>query len=179
MAWFALRVRAAQEKRVRERILAVLTEEGLSDKVKQVLVPVQKVLREHKGRKKQNEQVFMAGYLFLEMAGDKVDRQVYEALRRVPDVMYFLSSGRGKEPIPIPDAEMHQILVRASDQVAVPDVAISLHPGDMVRVMEGPFSGFDGIVREVAPDKGKLQVHVKIFGRETPIELTYSQVEKL
>lgn len=180
MSWYALKVRATQEKKVSQRIQAELERLGIAHHVKDILIPAERVLEERKGSKKrERERVFLPGYLFLELASDEYLPELMQVLRGVPDVMYFVTPARGAPPVPMSEAEIAPIRSRARAASAPVDVPQTFDLGQLVRIKEGPFSDFEGYVAEIYPEKQRIQVRVKIFNRETPVELPYSHVEKL
>ncbi|MCX8111988.1 MAG: KOW motif-containing protein [Bacteroidia bacterium] len=180
MAWYALKVRASQEKKVSHRIQNELVRQGLDYCVRDILVPAERVLEERKGvKKRERERVFLPGYLFLEVVAEERLPELIQALRGVPDVMYFVSPARGSFPIPMSENEIAPILSRARAVSAAVESGQSFEPGQLVRIVEGPFSGFEGYIAEVYPEKQRIQVRVKIFNRETPVELPYSHAEKV
>ncbi len=180
MPWYALKVRVFQEKKASERIRQELERLGLSHQVTDILVPMERVLEDRKGgKKRERDRVFLPGYLFLEIPVEEHVPELAQVLRGVPDVMYFVSPARGSAPVPLPEQEMTPILSRARSQQQVVEVSHAFEVGQLVRIVEGPFAGFEGYVAEIYPEKQRLQVRVKIFNRETPIELPYHQVQKL
>jgi transcriptional antiterminator NusG len=180
MAWYALKVRVSQEKKVSQRIQQELERLGLSHQVTDILVPMERVLEDRKGgKKRERDRVFLPGYLFLDIPAEDYVPELVQVLRAVPDVMYFVSPARGAQPVPLPDQEIASILSRARAIQQAVEVVHAFEPGQLVRIVEGPFSGFEGYVAEVYPEKQRVQVRVKIFNRETPVELPYHHVEKL
>ncbi|MCS7152437.1 MAG: KOW motif-containing protein [Bacteroidia bacterium] len=180
MAWYALKVRASQEKKVSDRIRNELVRLGIDHKVRDILVPAERVLEERKGTKKrERERIFLPGYLFIEVAAEEFVPELIQALRGIPDVLYFVSPARGTPPIPMSESEIAPILSRARSVSAAVETSQSFEVGQLVRIVEGPFSGFEGYVAEVYPEKQRIQVRVKIFNRETPVELPYSHAERL
>ncbi|MEN3041186.1 MAG: transcription termination/antitermination protein NusG [Bacteroidia bacterium] len=180
MAWYALKVRASQEKKVCDRIRNELARLGIEHQVRDILVPAERVLEERKGAKaRERERIFLPGYLFLEVASDEYLPELIQTLRGVPDVLYFVSPARGAAPIPMADHEIAPILSRARSVHPASESDQSFEVGQLVRISEGPFSGFEGYVAEVYPEKQRIQVRVKIFNRETPVELPYSHAERI
>ncbi|MCS6895638.1 MAG: transcription termination/antitermination protein NusG [Bacteroidia bacterium] len=180
MAWYALKVRATQEKKVSDRIRNELARLGIEYQVKDILVPAERVLEERKGaKKKERERVFLPGYLFLEVTAEEYLPELIQTLKGVPDVLYFVSPARGAPPMPMADHEITPILSRARSISTTSESDQTFEVGQLVRISEGPFSGFEGYVAEVYPEKQRIQVRVKIFNRETPVELPYSHAEKI
>ncbi|MCS7297088.1 MAG: transcription termination/antitermination protein NusG [Bacteroidia bacterium] len=180
MAWYAVKVRVSQEKKVSDRIRHELARQGMEHQVKDILVPAERVLEERRGAKKrERERVFLPGYLFLEVASDEYLPELMQMLRGVPDVMYFVSPARGSRPIPLSESEIAPILSRARALTLASEGVESFESGQLVRIVEGPFSGFEGYIAEVYPEKQRVQVRVKIFNRETPVELPYSHIQRI
>lgn len=183
MAWYALKVRVAQEKKVSHRIRQELERLGLSHQVRDILVPMERVLEDRKTAKtlkrRERDRVFLPGYLFLDLASEEYLPELSQILRSLPDVMYFVSPVRGEAPVPLPEHEIQPILTRARAAATPIDVSHTFEVGQRVRIVEGPFVDYEGYIAEVYPEKQRVQVRVKIFNRETPLELAYHQVQKL
>ncbi|GIV22921.1 MAG: transcription termination/antitermination protein NusG [Bacteroidia bacterium] len=180
MAWYALKVRASQERKVSQRIRQELDRLGLGHQVVDILVPAERVLESRKGgKKRERERVFLPGYVFLDIPVEEYVPELIQVLRGVPDVLYFVSPSRGAKPLPLPDSEVGPILSRARAASLPMEVSQDFEVGQLVRISEGPFAGFEGYIAEVYPEKQRVQVRVKIFNRETPVELPYHHVEKL
>ncbi|MCS7188409.1 MAG: transcription termination/antitermination protein NusG [Bacteroidia bacterium] len=180
MAWYALKVRVSQEKKVSMRIRQELERLGLSHRVTDILVPMEKVLEDRKGgKKRERDRVFMPGYLFLDIPMEEDVPELIQILRSIPDVMYFVSPTRGAKPVPLSDIEISPILSRVRSAETPIEIRQDFEVGQAVRIIEGPFAGFQGYVAEVYPEKQRIQVRVKIFNRETPVELPYYHAEKI
>lgn len=180
MAWYALKVRTSQEEKVKDRIFNELRRLGIEHFVKDIIVPAEKVLEERKGMKKrERRRVFLPGYLFVEVASEEYLPELMQALRGVSDVLYFVSPARGAPPMPMSEAEITPILSRTRDMARPLEGQQTFELGQLVRITEGPFSGFEGFVSDIHPEKQRIQVRVKIFNRETPVELPYTHVQKL
>lgn len=180
MPWYVLKVRASQEKKVAHRIQTEIERLGLSHQVQDVVVPMERVLQSSKsGKKREKEKIFLPGYLFLEIASESYVLDLIPVMRSIPDVLYFVSPARGQPPQPLSEQEISAILSRARSKEAVPEAWHELSVGDLVRITEGPFAGFEGTIRELYPEKQRARVHVKVFNRETPVEIQYHQLEKL
>jgi len=172
MEWYSLRVISGKEKKIREAILFDVANSEYSESVKEVLVPTENVIEMKEGKKKIRERVFFPGYLLIKMDVTKESKFLIE---NVNGVINFI--GVRGEPQPLKPEEISRIIgvVESSK-----DVEIMTHPfktGDAIKVIDGPFMDFSGFVQEVNTDKQKLKVSVSIFGRPTPIELDYLQVE--
>jgi len=172
MEWYSLRVISGKEKKIRDAILFDVNNSDYSELVKEVLVPTENVIEMKEGKKKIRERVFFPGYLLIKMEITKESKYLIE---HINGVINFIGS-RG-EPQPLKPEEISRIIgVVDSSQ----DIEIVAHPfktGDAIKVIDGPFMDFSGFVQEVNTDKQKLKVSVSIFGRPTPIELDYLQVE--
>ncbi|MCS6790009.1 MAG: KOW motif-containing protein [Bacteroidia bacterium] len=180
MPWYALKVRVSQEKKIADLIRSELRRQQIEHQVKDIVVPIERVLRDTPGgKKKEREKVFMPGYLFVEVAAEKYISELYHALRLVPGVMYFVSSTRKAVPTPLPEAEISHILSRARATSSVGEGDQIFEVGQEVRIIEGPFSGLKGYVTEVYPEKQRIQVKIQVFRRETPIEIPYSHAEPI
>lgn len=180
MPWYALKVKVSQEKKIADLIRSELRRQQIEHQVKDIVVPIERVLRDTPGgKKKEREKVFMPGYLFLEVAAEKHINDLRHVLRMVPGVMYFVSSTRKAIPTPLSEAEIAHILSRARATTVVGEGDQVFEVGQEVRIVEGPFSGLRGYVAEVYPEKQRLQVKIQVFRRETPVEIPYSHVEKI
>lgn len=172
--WYVVRVISGREVKIKDHIIAEIENNGLNDYVKQIIVPVEKVVQLRKGKKITKDKNFYPGYVIIEAA---LVTEVQHTIKSVTGVFDFL--GTRDEAVPLRPAEVNRILGKieaASDigeQVEVPYLV-----GEPVKIVDGPFSGFNGIIEEINEDKKKLKVVVKIFGRRTPVELNYMQVEK-
>jgi transcriptional antiterminator NusG len=180
MPWYVLKVRASQEKKVAHRIQAELDRLAISHQVREIVIPMERVLESRKtGKKREKEKVFMPGYLFLEVAAESYLPDLIPFMRSIPDVLYFVAPARGQMPEPLPEQEITPILLRARAKEAVPEAWHELAVGDAVRIVEGPFTGFEGVISELYPEKQRARVQVKVFNRETPVDIQYHQIEKL
>ena len=172
MEWYSLRVISGKEKKIRDAILYEVSDSDLSDTVKEVLVPTENIVEMKEGKKKVREKVFFPGYLLVKMEITKESKYLVE---NINGVINFIGS-RG-EPQPLKPEEVARIIGAVEGSK---DIEMASHPfktGDAVKVIDGPFMDFSGFVQEVNTDKQKLKVSVSIFGRPTPIELDYLQVE--
>ncbi|MEL6535144.1 MAG: transcription termination/antitermination protein NusG [Bacteroidota bacterium] len=180
--WYTLRVVSGQEKKTKSYLETEISRQNLQDAVPQVLIPVEKVYEMRNGKKRVRERNFFPGYFFLQ--ADLSDGELFHTIVNTPGVIGFLGSGAGgsakdQKPIPLRPAEIKRILGRV-DEVEEMDEQLETPfiVGETIKVMDGPFSGFTGTVEEVFEERRKLNVMVKIFGRNTPVELNYMQVEK-
>lgn len=174
--WYVVRAISGQEKKIRETIEAVIAAEGLQHYVGQILIPVQKVFTIRNGKKVSKETNMFPGYVYIEAA---LVGEVPHLIRNVTGVIGFLGAEKRGEPLPVRQNEMNRILGVIDDmEDAEEEINIPFKVGEAVKVTDGPFNGFTGNIEEVNEDKKKLKVMVKIFGRKTPVELGYLQVEK-
>jgi transcriptional antiterminator NusG len=179
--WFFVRCQSGCEDSVRKQLELRIKLAGLQDIIPQVLVPFERVTDLKGGKKRVVNKKLYPGYLMLEAdIQDQEDERALQAqavVRETARVGDFLGA-RG-EPVPLSDAEVSSILMRMSDTETRPQVNIGLSKGDMVKIKSGAFDGFDGTVDDVSPEKGMVKVIVTIFGRPTPVELEYWEVEKI
>ena len=174
--WYVLRAIGGKEKKVKEMIESEVSRLNLQDYVSQVLIPTEKVYQIRNGKKISKERNFFPGYVLVEaeLAGE-----IAHILRNIPNVIGFLGGSQGGEPVPLRESEINRILGKV-DELAASDEEINVpfYVGESVKVIDGPFNSFSGIIEEVNEEKKKLKVMVKIFGRKTPLELSFMQVEK-
>ena len=177
--WYFVRCQSGREKRIRDNALHRLKIAGVDEIVPQVLVPYELVTDMKGGKKRTLEQKLYPGYLMVQAdIDDSEEPKVIKArntLRGIDGLRDFL--GPRGEPTPLSEAEVTEILSRMTDSESRPQVTIGLDKGDMVKINSGPFDGFDGAVEEVNPEKGTVRVVVTIFGRPTPVDLKYWEVE--
>jgi len=174
--WYVLRTIGGKEKKAKEYIEGEIAAAGLQDYVSQVLIPTEKVYQIRNGKKISKERNFFPGYLLVEAA---LVGEVAHLLRNVTNVIGFLDDTKGGEPVPMRQSEVNRILGKV-DELSESDeeLTIPFVVGETVKVIDGPFNGFNGIIEKVNEEKKKLEVMVKIFGRKTPLELGFMQVEK-
>jgi transcriptional antiterminator NusG len=174
--WYVLRAIGGKEKKVKEYIENEIANGDLKDFVEQVLIPTEKVYQIRNGKKISKERNFFPGYVLIEAA---LVGEVAHTLRNFPNVIGFLGDTKGGDPVPMRQSEVNRILGRV-DELAENDEEINIPfvVGETVKVIDGPFNGFNGTIEEINEEKKKLQVMVKIFGRKTPLELSFMQVEK-
>jgi transcriptional antiterminator NusG len=176
--WFVLRVQSGREDKVREALLKRIKAQGLEGQINNVIVPTEKVSEIRSGKKTVRERKIYPGYIMVEMeTNDKgdVDDQAWFLVRETPGIGDFLGL---KRPRPMLQHEVDKILTEATAVAEKPKVKIDFQKGDAVRVKEGPFENFEGVVDAVIPAKGQVKVTLTIFGRATQVELEYWQVEK-
>lgn len=174
--WYVLRAISGKEKKVKELIELEIKRSDLGQYVAQVLIPMEKFYQIRDGKKVSKERNFFPGYVLLEadLSGETI-----HTLKQMPNVIGFLGAKKGGDPIPLRPAEVNRILGTV-DELADADESPynPYHVGEGVKVIDGPFNGFNGIIEEINEEKKKLTVMVKIFGRRTPLELSFMQVEK-
>ncbi|MCC9041708.1 MAG: transcription termination/antitermination protein NusG [Flavobacterium sp.] len=175
--WYVVRAVSGQENKVKNYIETEIARLGLSDYLSQVLVPTEKVVTVKDGKKKTTERVYFPGYVMIEA---NLTGEVPHAIKSITGVIGFLGGERGGDPLPLRESEVNRMLGRV-DELAVKVEAglIPYEVGESVKVIDGPFNGFDGTIENINEEKRKLEVMVKIFGRKTPLELSFTQVEKL
>ena len=173
--WYVLRAIGGKEKKVKEYIESEINRLGLQDYISQVLIPQEKVYQIRAGKKISKERNFFPGYVLIEAA---LVGEIPHILKNIPNVIGFLGTKEG-EPVPLRKSEINRILGKV-DELAASDEEINVpfYVGESVKVVDGPFNSFTGIIEEVNDEKKKLKVMVKIFGRKTPLELSFMQVEK-
>ncbi len=171
--WYAIQVYAGSEKAVKTAIENLAKEEHLEERIKQVVVPTEDVIEVKNGKKKISERSIYPGYVF---ANIDLDTDLWQKIQSLPKVSRFI--GESKKPTPISEEDVKKILEK-TEKKGAPKPKISYEPGEMVRITEGPFANFTGVVEEYDMEHGKLKLNVSIFGRSTPVEILYTQVEKI
>lgn len=172
--WYVIHTYSGHEERVRAALQKTVASQNLSNKIFQVLIPTEDVVEIKKNKRQIKKRKFFPGYVLVDMV---IDNQTYWLVRNTPGVTGFLG---GVRPIALPEAEAKSLIELATAPVdAKPKAAIQFEQGESVRINEGPFKHFIGTVEEVNEERAKLKVMVSIFGRETPVELDFLQVEKL
>jgi transcriptional antiterminator NusG len=171
------------EKQVKQSLIEHVARSGLQEKFGEILVPTEEVIEMRAGQKRKSERKFFPGYVLVQIethedAGiPRIDDDSWHLIKETPKVMGFIG-GTAERPLPIKDSEADVILRRVQEGVDKPKPKVLFEPGEMVRVTEGPFNDFNGVVEEVNYEKSRLRVAVLIFGRSTPVELEFGQVEK-
>lgn len=173
MRWYVLHVYSGFEKRVNDSLKEQIAKKGWEDKIEQVIIPMENVIDVRKGTKVQVSRKFFPGYVLIRM---EMTDETWHLVSHTPKVSQFLG---GKKPTPITDSEAERILHQMEEGVARPKSAVSFKVGEQVRVSDGPFASFVGVIEDVDEEKARLKVLVSIFGRATPVELEFTQVEKI
>ena len=174
LRWYVVHVYSGFERRVAQSIREQAVQAGMTEQIAEVMVPTEEVVEVRRGSKVNAERKFFPGYVLIKM--DMSD-ETWHLVKNTPKVSGFLG-GKGR-PSPISDAEAERILHQVKEGIERPKPSIVFEIGEQVRVADGPFTSFNGLVEEVDEERGRLKVAVSIFGRATPVELEYSQVEKL
>jgi transcriptional antiterminator NusG len=172
--WYIVHAYSNFERKVAESIKERAAAAGLSDMFDEVLVPMEEVVEMRRGRKVSSERKFFPGYVLVKM---ELNDETYHLIKSTPKVTGFL--GTENKPIPITEEEAGRILQQVQEGVERPKPSVTFEIGEQVRVADGPFASFNGLVEEVDEERARLKVAVSIFGRATPVELEYAQVEKL
>ena len=175
--WYVVRAVSGQENKIRNYMESEINRLGFSDLVEEILVPTQKVVQIRKGKKVNKEKVYFPGYIMIKA---NLSGEIPHIIKALPNVIGFLGETKGGDPIPLRTAEVNRMLGTVDDlSMDSESISISFILGENIKVIDGPFNGFNGTVEKVNEDKRKLEVMVKIFGRKTPLELSYMQVEKI
>src|SRR3954469_3354278 len=180
--WYVLRVVSGKERKVKEYLDKEVTRSGWTETIKQVFLPMEKVYKVQNGKKVMREKNLYPGYLFLEAYEGKLTDDMVQVISNVSNVMHFLTDGKGAKGniISLRKSEVNKMLGKV-DEMNNQGIVMNepFIVGETIKIIEGPFNDFNGVIEEVNDEKKKLKVTVKIFGRSTPVELNYMQVEKL
>mgnify|MGYP000489366401 CR=1 FL=1 len=171
--WYIVQTFSGFEQKVAETLKDLIQKKKLDDKINEVLVPTHEVTVVKKGKRVQKKKKYFPSYLLVRM---EMNKELYHMIKNIQKVTGFL--GTTGNPVPVSDIEIGKILGNIKEGTLSPEPSLSFEVGEQVKVCEGPFASFSGLVEEVDEDKLKLKVAVSIFGRPTPIELEYNQVEK-
>ncbi|MBV34067.1 MAG: transcription termination/antitermination protein NusG [Rickettsiales bacterium] len=174
LRWYVVQAFSGYENKVKNLLQERIELAGLQDSFGEVLVPTEEVVEMRAGQKRKSERKFFPGYVLVEM---EMNEETWQVVRNTPRVMGFIG-GTSDRPAPISKKEADAILNRLEDGTDKPRPKVLFEAGEMVRVTDGPFADFNGVVESVNYEKSRLQVSVSIFGRSTPVELEFSQVEK-
>ena len=174
MRWYIVHAYSNFEKKVAESIREGAAQRGLEGKFEEILVPTEQVVEVRRGRKINSERKFFPGYVLVKC---DLSDDVYHLIKNTPKVTGFL--GADKKPMPIPDNEAERIKGQVADGIERPKASIRFEVGETVRVADGPFASFNGVVEEIDEQRSRVKVAVSIFGRATPVDLEFGQVEKV
>ena len=174
LRWYIVHAYSNFEHKVKSSLEERIERMGLQDKFGEILVPTEEVVEMKEGQKRRSERKFFPGYVLVQM---EMDDETWHLVKEVPKVLGFIG-GSSDRPAPITEKEANQILNRVQEGVDKPRPKVLFEPGEVARVIDGPFNDFSGIVEQVNYEKSRLQVAVQILGRSTPVELDFSQVEK-
>lgn len=177
LKWYVLKSVSGQENKVKSYIENEMRRLGFESYVTQVVIPMEKVIQMRNGKKVLKEKPFYPGYLMVEA---NLVGEIPHIIKNIPGVVSFLSLTKGGDPVPMRKSEVDRMLGKVDElSEFAQDIAIPYIVGESVKVIDGPFNGFNGTVEKVLEDKKKIEVSVLIFGRKTPMELSYMQVEKV
>lgn len=175
--WYVVRAVSGQEDKIKDYITSEINRLGYDSYLEDILVPTEKVVQIRNGKKINKEKVYYPGYIMIKA---DLSGEIPHVIKSVTNVIGFLGETKGGEPIPLRTAEVNRLLGKVDElELSKEHVAIPFTVGESIKVVDGPFNGFTGTIENVNEDKRKLQVMVKIFGRKTPLELSYMQVEKI
>ncbi len=174
LRWYVVHAYSGFENQVKRSLLERIERFGMQNRFGEILVPTEEVVEMREGQKRRSERKFFPGYVLVQM---DMNDETWHLVKEVPKVLGFIG-GSSDKPAPISDREAESILRRIQEGVEKPRPKVLFEPGEVVRVVDGPFNDFNGVVEEVNYEKNRLLVAVQIFGRSTPVELEFSQVEK-
>lgn len=172
--WYVVHTQTGSEEKVKVLLENKITAQGLGELIAKVVIPTEQISEVRAGKKRVSQRKFFPGYLLVEM---ELNENTYFAIKTTPGITGFI--GLGKKPVPLPQQDVDKILKKSEETQIKPSPKIIFEKGEQVRVTEGPFENFNGSIDEIHPEKGKLKVSIPIFGRTTPVELEYWQVEKI
>ena len=174
LRWYVVHAYSNYEHKVKQSLEERIERFGLGDKFGEILVPTEEVVEMREGQKRRSERKFFPGYVLVQM---EMDDETWHLVKEVPKVLGFIG-GSSDRPAPISEKEAMSILHQVQEGVEKPRPKVLFEPGELVRVTDGPFNDFNGVVEQVNYEKSRLRVAVQILGRSTPVELDFSQVEK-
>jgi len=174
LRWYVVQAYSGYEAKVKGMLEERIVREGLEDKFGKVLVPTEEIVEMRAGQQRRSERKFFPGYVLVEM---DMDDESWHLVKNTPRVMGFIG-GTADRPAPITEREANEILQRVEDSSDKPKPKVLFEPGEVIRVCDGPFADFNGVVEKVDYEKNRVRVSVLIFGRSTPVDLEFSQVEK-
>ena len=171
--WYIVQTFSGFEQKVAESIKDIIKKKSLDDKIEEVLVPMHEVTQVKRGKRVQRKKKYFPSYILVRM---ELSKELYHMIKNINKVTGFL--GSTGSPVSVPEKEINKIMGRIKEGSLAPEPKVSFDIGEQVKVCEGPFASFNGLVEEVDEEKSRLKVSVSIFGRPTPIDLEYNQVEK-
>ena len=175
--WYVVRSISGSENKIKDYIEREISHAGLEDYVDQIIVPTEKVVQIRNGKKIQKDKVYMPGYIVINA---NLEGEIGHIIKNVNGVIGFLGETKGGDPVPLRKSEVNRLLGKVDElATSVDQVSIPYTVGENIKVIDGPFNSFMGTIEKVNEEKRKLQVMVKIFGRKTPVELSFLQVEKI
>ena len=175
MRWYVVHTYSGFENKAKKSLEDKIRIEGLGDQFGEILIPMEQVVEMVKGEKKTSKRKFFPGYILVQML---MNDRTWHLVKNTPKVTGFVGAAANEQPPPISDAEVTRLTTQISEGTLKPKPRVQFSDGDNVRVIDGPFANFNGTVEEVNPEKGRVKVLVSIFGRATPVELDFMQVEK-
>lgn len=173
--WYVVHTYSGFENRAKKSLEEKIKLEALTEQFGEILIPMEQVVEMVKGEKKTSKRKFFPGYILVQM---EMNDRTWHLVKNTPKVTGFVGAAHNQQPPPITDAEVARLTTQLSEGVQKPRPKVQFDVGDTVRVNDGPFANFNGTIEEVNPDKGRVKVLVSIFGRSTPVELDFMQVEK-
>ncbi len=173
--WYVVHTYSGFENKAKKSLEDKVKLEGLGEQFGEILIPMEQVVEMRGGEKKTSKRKFFPGYILVQM---EMNDRTWHLVKNTPKVTGFVGAAQNQQPPPITDKEVERLTTQISEGTLKPKAKVQFESGDTVRVIDGPFSNFNGSVEEVNPDKGRVKVLVSIFGRATPVELDFMQVEK-
>ena len=175
--WYVIRAVSGQEAKIKDYIVSEIERLGFSKKLEDILVPTEKIVQIRNGKKISKERTYFPGYIMIKA---DLTGELPHVIKSVTNVIGFLGETKGGDPVPLRSAEVNRMLGKVDElSLSTEQINIPYVEGENIKVIDGPFNGFTGAIEKINEDKRKLEVMVKIFGRKTPLELSYMQVEKL
>ena len=175
--WYVIRAVSGQEAKIKDYIVSEIERLGFSNKLEDILVPTEKIVQIRNGKKISKERTYFPGYIMIKA---DLTGELPHVIKAVTNVIGFLGETKGGDPVPLRSAEVNRMLGKVDElSLSTEQINIPYVEGENIKVIDGPFNGFTGAIEKINEEKRKLEVMVKIFGRKTPLELSYMQVEKL